>query len=231
MDKLLKDIIKSVGSLTALKNDPTVEAAKRFLTGTIKAAEGGANRYPAWASTEDKDRDKDTIRAEAFEVSLKQYLATNPIILLGHDMWGLPVGKAVDAKVIKDKGLMTWIEFAETDLGREVRYLVDNGFLNTLSVGFIPRSWETLPEGGREYTEVDLLEVSIVTVPANAAAQIIRQAKQKGVALSQFEGLYRDKPSNANESKPEPNGVVGAENRSREKALSLADRYLQGVTR
>ena len=231
MDKLLKDIIKSVGSLTALKNDPTVEAAKRFLTGTIKAAEGGANRYPAWASTVDKDRDGDVIRAEAFTDTIKLYLSTNPVILLGHDMWGLPVGKAVDGKIVKDTGVMIDMEFAETDLGREVRYLVDNGFLNTLSVGFIPRSWETLPEGGREYTEVDLLEVSIVTVPANAAAQILRQAKQKGVALSQFEGLYRDKPSNANESKPEPNGVVGAENRSREKALSLADRYLQGVTR
>jgi len=226
MDKLLKDTIKLVGSLTALKNDPTVD--KRYLTGTVKAAEGGANRYPAWASTEDKDRDGDVIRAEAFTDTLKTYLGTNPVVLLGHDMWGVPVGKAVDGKIVKDKGLTIDIEFAETDLGREVRYLVDNKFLNTLSVGFIPKDWIQQDDGGRDYLNVDLLEVSVVTVPSNAAAQIIRQAKQKGVALSNFEGLYRDKPSNANESKPEPKGVVGAENRSREKALSLADRYLQG---
>jgi len=221
MDKLLKDTIKSMGSLTALKNDPAVD--KRYLTGQIKGAEGGANRYPAWASTEDKDRDGDVIRAEAFSDTLKTYLGTNPVVLLGHDMWGVPVGKAVDGKIVKDKGLTIDIEFAETDLGREVRYLIDNGFLNTLSVGFIPKDWIQQDDGGRDYLNVDLLEVSVVTVPSNAAAQIIRQAKQKGVALSNFESLYRDKLSNASESKPEPKGVVGAENPSRDKAISLAD--------
>ena len=176
---------------------------KKYLIGTIKAAKD--NRYPAWASTIERDRDGDVIRPEAFTATLGQYLKTNPVILLGHDMFGLPVGKAVDGKIVKSQGVQIDIEFAETDLGKEVRYLVDNGFLNTLSVGFLPKAWEQLPEGGHDYTDVDLLEVSVVTVPSNAAATIIRQAKAKGVALPNFADLYGIK---------------------RERAIALADRAL-----
>jgi HK97 family phage prohead protease len=176
---------------------------QKYLTGTIKAADD--NRYSAWASTINKDRDGDVIRPEAFAASLPGYLKTNPVILLGHNMGGLPVGKAVSGKIVKNQGLQIDIEFAGTDLGREVRYLVDNGFLNTLSVGFIPRDWTEMKGGGREFSSVDLLEVSVVTVPSNAGATIIRSAESKGAALPTLAKIYEIK---------------------RERAIALADRAL-----
>jgi len=139
-------------------------------------AEG--KKYQILASTADVDRDNEIILPSAFK-NLDMYLKTNPVILLGHEYRGLPIGKAVDGK-ITDKALVLEIEFADTELGNEVKYLYENGFMNAFSVGFIPKSWEMREnERGpvRVYTEVELLEVSAVTLPANQFALMLRQAE------------------------------------------------------
>jgi len=147
----------------------------KIINGKFKA-EG--KKYQILASTADVDRDNEIILPSAFK-NLDTYLKTNPVILLGHEYRGLPIGKAVDGK-ITEKALILEIEFADTELGNEVKYLYENGFMNAFSVGFIPKSWEMQEnERGpvRVYTEVELLEVSAVTLPANQFALMLRQAE------------------------------------------------------
>jgi hypothetical protein len=51
-----------------------------------------------------------------------------------------------------------------------VRTLWEHGFLNAASVGFTPKAGTPTGKGGTRYTEWELLEFSIVPIPANADA-------------------------------------------------------------
>lgn len=64
-----------------------------------------------------------------------------------------------------------------TPLARATKEMVDNGFLDTVSVGFIPHG--PTEDGGKGKNE--LIEVSWVTVPANPNARILKELMAKGV--------------------------------------------------
>lgn len=159
------------------------------ITGIVKSKKDDI--YSILASTKDVDRDGEILLPSAFK-NLDRYLKENPVILGFHDYHNFPIGKAVDGK-IGDNALMLDIVFAETESGKEAKYLYDNGFMNSFSVGFIPKSWDYDEEGRRTYTDVELLEVSAVPVPANAAANIIREAEKSGISLKHFKELYESK--------------------------------------
>lgn len=154
------------------------------------------DQYTIVASSNDVDRDNEIILPSAFK-NLKNYLSNNPVILGFHDYWSFPIGKAKSGKTT-DSQLILEIEFAETEKGKEAKYLYDNGFMNSFSVGFIPKEWDHDKDGRRVYTDVELLEVSAVPVPANAAANILRSVK--GVKLPTIEAIARgDEPEDRNE--------------------------------
>lgn len=166
--------------------------------GEIKKAN---DKYTIIASTANPDRDDEIILPSAFK-NLGAYLGTNPVILWAHDYRVPPVAKAVSGK-IKDNMLLLDIEFAETDFGKEVKYLYDNGFMNSFSVGFIPKEWDRDPDGRLVFTDVELLETSAVPVPANAQANIIRSVKGMGMDLPNISKLF-----GANDDQtPRPDGV------------------------
>ena len=100
------------------------------LFGQLKKAN---DKYTIIASTATPDRDDEIILPSAFK-NLKTFLATNPVILWAHDYSKAPIGKAVGGK-ITDNELMLNIEFAETDFGKEVKYLYDNGFMSMFPTG------------------------------------------------------------------------------------------------
>ena len=154
--------------------------------GKIKKAKD--DKYTIVASTGAVDRDEEIILPTAFK-NLKTFLKTNPVILWAHNYATPPIGKAIDGK-ITDNELLLDIEFADTEFGKEVKYLYDNGFMNSFSVGFIPKEWERDPNGKLVFTDVELLETSAVPVPANAQANIIRSAKSAGMELKEVEKLF-----------------------------------------
>lgn len=158
------------------------------ITGIIKSKKDDI--YSILASTKNVDRDGEIIMPTAFK-NLESYLRNNPVVLGFHDYHNFPIGKAVSGK-ITDDALILDITFAETEKGKEAKYLYDNRFLNSFSVGFIPKTWDNDEEGRRVYTEVELLEVSAVPVPSNAAANIIRQAKKDGVSLKHFKSILTE---------------------------------------
>ena len=159
------------------------------------------DKYTIVASTGMVDRDDEIILPSAFK-NLKSFLKDNPVILWAHNYGTPPIGKAVDGK-ITDEALVLNIEFAETEFGKEVKYLYDNGFMNSFSVGFIPKDWERDPDGKLVFTDVELLETSAVPVPANAQANIIRTAKSAGMELTEVEKLFTAAKC---EQTPEPKG-------------------------
>ena len=135
-------------------------------------------------STNDVDRDLDTIRQSGWQ--LDDY-RSNPVVLLHHNQQDWPIGKAVQIDVVEDQ-LVATVEFVPADVPlagpiAECAYqLCKSGFLGAVSVGFVPGSYELSDDDDRSkngaYPGVDhltqtLLEFSIVTVPSNAQALLI----------------------------------------------------------
>lgn len=128
-----------------------------------KKAEG---EFTAVASSELEDRQGEVVKADGW--SLKNF-KNNPILLWMHDHTK-PLGKAsrvwVDktASQLKFKGMIS----DATEWGRAALQLIDEGILNSFSVGFRP-----LEMDGNTITKAELFEISLVTVPANPEARLL----------------------------------------------------------
>jgi HK97 family phage prohead protease len=157
---------------------------QRELKGTLESGDG----YRIVATTRDIDRDGEVVEPTGV-VNFNEYLANNPVLLWAHDYSKPPVGKAIGGEV-GDDAIQLDIEFADTEFGREVKYLFDEGFMSSFSIGFIPKDYKTI-DSVWHWTSWELLEVSAVPVPANSMANILRTAEQSGEELPQIKSLYR----------------------------------------
>jgi len=120
------------------------------------------------ASTKDIDRMGDTIPSEAWTKGggLDNY-KNNPIILFNHD-YNRPIGRAVELST-DDNGLQLKAKIAKS--AGDVRNLIEDGVLGAFSVGFRVKDAEYLSEtDGFRIKDAELLEVSVVSIPANQAA-------------------------------------------------------------
>jgi HK97 family phage prohead protease len=138
---------------------------KQFIKANIEKAENSSYRF--LASTSSIDRQGDSIDQSGWELkSFKQ----NPVILWAHRYDELPLGKVVDLS-ITDNGLEADISFASEEANpkaQQVKKLIDDGILNAVSVGFIGKE-----RNGNIITKAELLEISIVPVPANQEALVM----------------------------------------------------------
>jgi HK97 family phage prohead protease/HK97 family phage major capsid protein len=112
----------------------------------------------------------DVIDASGWDLSR---FKANPIALFGHSS-AFPIGKWEDVRV-EGRKLLGKLRFAAegtSDRIDELRRLVEQGILRAVSVGFRPLSDpEPLGKGkGYRYRKMELLETSLVSVPANPAA-------------------------------------------------------------
>lgn len=101
----------------------------------------------------------------------------NPVILDSHRYGSIAdiVGRAVSEPRREGDRWTVDIEFADTPMGELAERLVAQGMLKAVSVGF--RSLQRRPEKGiTRHVKQELLEVSLVAVPANPAALRIRAA-------------------------------------------------------
>lgn len=133
------------------------------------------------ASTSSPDRYGDIIDQKGW--ILENY-KKNPVVLLNHDSNQLPIGKG--HVHIRDGQLVIDVQFDQEDeRAKEVERKAKKGFMNAVSVGFRPlesKSRSELPEEnkyygkrGMYYSKSELLEVSIVTIPANGEATMLEQ--------------------------------------------------------
>lgn len=144
------------------------------------------------ASTDRADRYGDVIDQRGW--NLDDYKA-NPVVLLNHDHQSLPIGRGNVRTT--EAGLVIDVEFDMADpKAAEIAGKASRGFMSAVSVGFAPKksiARADLPEshfaysksGGQYFEQAELLEVSIVTIPANADAVAIA-AKSYGTELKKF---------------------------------------------
>lgn len=127
----------------------------------------------------------DVILPGAFKRTLALHKAqdTLPAMFWMHDMSRIP-GKWLDM-VEDDKGLVTKGELAPTDLGKEVHTLLKMDAVRGLSIGYISKEFDYNTDGVRVIRDVDLLEVSIVSIPMNPKAQI-QHVKSRLSAMGEY---------------------------------------------
>ena len=106
----------------------------------------------------------------AFKRTVKNHAGRLPKLFRNHDH-AQAVGTAVDMRDT-DEGLMASWRIADTPAGNAVLQEVREGVLDSLSVGFRAVR-EDLVEGVREIREANLLEVSLVPLPAYEGAMVM----------------------------------------------------------
>lgn len=138
------------------------KAAKEFREKVTSASKlQGSGLFEVVATNEGVDRDGEVIQVNAWDFN---NFLKNPVLLWGHDYGSLPIG-AVTSLEVRDGQVIAKGTFANTEFAQEVKQLYDDGFLKSVSVGFIVRE-----RNGPIITKAELLELSFVTVPSNPDA-------------------------------------------------------------
>ncbi len=191
----MKDLIRSFGDLRASMS----------LAGEVRA---GRDPDLQWfrASTRKLDRHNSVVEPDGFE--LEDFGGT---FGWGHDVYGRYDGSApppenvlgsIDAVDQTHEFLDVGVRWAPHDLAQQVRSMIDDHFINTVSVGFIPKqyAWDVrFAEDGEpldpqadddeiafvadHYRVQELLEVSVAIIPSNEEAQAlaVRRCSSAGV--------------------------------------------------
>jgi len=113
------------------------------------------------------DRYSDTIEPAGWSLAA---FKRNPIALFTH-IGSFPIGTWTDIRVEGDR-LMGRLQLAARGTSAridELIGLVEQGILRAVSVGFVPQKSEP-HNGGTRFLKQELVEVSLVSVPANPAA-------------------------------------------------------------
>jgi HK97 family phage prohead protease len=120
------------------------------------------------ATDETFDRHGESIPMDSWDLSAYE---AAPRLLVDHDHRVEKIVGIADKIKVNSKRITFTPKFhGLTQLSREVEAMVREGFLNTVSVGFIPHQ----AEKGEEYGRNELVEISLVTVPANPNAQRVK---------------------------------------------------------
>jgi HK97 family phage prohead protease len=147
----------------------------------------------------------DTIEPGAFKASLREWRKAGklPPMLVQHgglglrDMDALPIGIWTEMSE-DDKGLTVKgrIINLDTDRGKTIHGAMKEGALDGLSIGYRAKKFTlgTKPEEPRRKLEmIDLVEVSVVTFPANGLARVASVKAADAIeTIRQFEDFLRD---------------------------------------
>jgi len=140
----------------------------------------------------------ESVEKGAFDKSLKTYGL--PAMLLQHSS-GDVIGVWTKAYE-DDKGLVLEGEInLEVQKAREAYALAKQGALKGLSIGFYTRESQYDKDGIRHLLDVELIEVSMVTFPANRAANITGVKSAAHKSEREFEEFLRDAGYSRTEAK------------------------------
>ena len=149
---------------------------KNFVLKRAAMSEGD-DRVVFTASTDTVDRYGDVIDQGGWDLAAYQ---RNPVVLLNHNATSLPIGRG-HVEVV-DGSLQVGIEFDRNDYQAvRIERKAREGYIHAVSVGFNPIEFSPRSElptdhahytekGGNLFSRSELLEVSVVTIPANSEA-------------------------------------------------------------
>jgi len=122
------------------------------------------------------DRYGDVILVDGWNL---ENFSKNPIALFNHDK-DFPIGRWENLGV-RSNGLRGHLRLAPEGTSAridEIRKLIDAKILRAVSVGFMPIEFKALnnSNGGQLYTKSELVETSLVSVPANPNALAVAKS-------------------------------------------------------
>jgi len=125
--------------------------------------------FSGYASTfGNVDEGGDVVLRGAFGSSIARRV---PRLLWQHDM-SEPIGKVVQLKE-DDRGLHGDFRISRTVRGHDAYQLLKDGAIDSMSIGYIPEDQEfDDAHNVRKLKSVDLLEISLVSIPMNEEARI-----------------------------------------------------------
>ena len=107
------------------------------------------------------------------------YLA-NPIVLAQHDSDQWPIGRCLGFAMNGENLEATIQVECVTEEGKKLTKLINAGYVKAVSVGIIPTEYEEQTIDGNKvtvYTKSELVEFSVVSVPANRQALLKKSLK------------------------------------------------------
>lgn len=135
----------------------------------------------AIASTDVMDRQGERVSQEGWD--LKNF-KKNPLLLWGHDHSKIAVGNAKNIHIERTGGkpqlVFTPVFHDKTDDARALGALYDEGWMNSFSVGFIPKDMDGATS---TYLKQELLEISACNVPANPEATMMAMKTLKKAGI------------------------------------------------
>ncbi|MEV5030997.1 HK97 family phage prohead protease [Sphingobium sp. LMC3-1-1.1] len=140
----------------------------------------------------------DIVEPGAFTNSLNKHkgAGTFPLMCLNHNVFdALPIGRWTSIEE-DEYGLKVTGELLDTTAGRDTYTALKAGAIKGLSIGFYPVKW-AMATGADDYSrtisEVDLLEISVVTIAANELAQVNEvKSSLADMSIRDLERLLRE---------------------------------------
>lgn len=159
----MSDTLDTLGSVQSrLADSPELRA-------TVDVDEEGRQIYTALAyDLSEPDRHGTTMTPGSLHADLERGVP----LMLWHDRESFPVGKVVSWEHT-EKGPVARFIFADYDRAHLARTLVDTGFLQAVSVGFIPKEgFVRDADDVTVFTRSELVELSLTATPSSRGALI-----------------------------------------------------------
>lgn len=146
----------------------------------------GDGQFEAVVTTSEFDRTQESIATDGVDPT--SWEKTGMPVLYGHDYGALPIGKGISWKKFKNKMTAKFqLAVEEYDFAGTVAKLIKGGYLSSVSIGGIVKEWS---DDYRTILQMEMVEFSVVPIPANASAVITGKALEK--ATGKTEDAIRD---------------------------------------
>lgn len=146
----------------------------------------------------------------------------NPVVMWAHDAvgrspsGGLPIGRTLSINRAPDGGIVAEFEFLDNDpFAQRIRNAWDKGFLQAASISWLPLESRPAANGGLRDIRSELLEWSIVSIPADPDA--LRESHRR-----MLNSLLTDHARATDTPTPSPNHNALAISPSAYKGLTAA---------
>lgn len=158
------------------------------------------------------DRYNEVIEPKGWQL---ENFRANPVIPDCHDYSSITkiLGRAQSVEV-KGGQLVNRVEFCtDNPMGNLAWKMAKGGFIKSQSVGFIPLEWNNglgKDQPDRTYTKTELLEISLVVVPANPGATIKSALDSGAIERRDLRDLADFLKEFCSEEKANPDDLAGA---------------------
>jgi len=150
---------------------------------TVKAMDDGRRTFKGWATTPATDRMGDIVNPMGVKF-------TNPVALLHQHRHDSPVGLARFQKPTV-KGIEFDAEMPDIPEEGSLKDRIDtawgevkHGLVRAVSIGFRPIKYAFMDDGGIDWQEIEVYELSVVTVPALPQAVITAVKSMTGAPIA-----------------------------------------------